>query len=142
LLSTQLQQLFNDYHQAFRDQNITKVLACYHLPCTLVTPDRLVLLTNISEASAEFEQIFSGLNSLAIHSFKALSASYGKITDNIIAANVHWQFVDQSNTIIADFCALYHIVKCEQQLKIVQVISHENEQAIALPFSLNLSETV
>lgn len=146
MLTTQLQQLFNGYHQAFKAQNITEVLSCYHLPCTLLTPDRLVLLDNEQAAVSEFTEIFSGINGLDIQSFKALEASYGMVNEAvdepIIMVNIHWQFFNASNEVLADFCALYHIIKIQQQLKIFQVISHENEQTINLPFSLTLLEII
>jgi len=142
VLSQQLQQLFNNYQQAFKAQNIKDVLACYQLPCTLVTPDRLVLLSTIVDAEQEFAQIFRGINNLGIQTFKATNASFTDINDNIFAVNIHWQFFDQKKAIIADFAALYHLIKNEQQLKIFQVISHENDPIITLPFSLNLIETV
>jgi len=142
LLATQLQNLFIQYHQAFRKQNIADALACYHFPCTLITPDRLVLLSNLKEAEQEFAQIFEGINNVNITSFKALEASYESINENIIAVNVHWQFFDDNQEIIADFSALYHILKNEQQFKIFQVISHEVESSLNLSFPLNLTETV
>lgn len=142
MLAKQLQNLFAQYHQAFKAQNIGKTIACYHFPCTLITPDRLVLLSNIKQAEQEFTQIFAGINRVNITSFKALEASYESINENIIAVNVHWQFFDKNNEIIADFYALYHILKNEQQFKIFQVISHEVESSINLSFPLNLTETV
>ena len=145
MLTIPLQQLFAHYHQAFKAQNIAEVLSCYQLPCTLLTPDRLVVLNNRLAAEDEFSEIFLGINSLGIKSFKALSASYDVITENaedaIIMTNIHWQFFNSKDEILADFCALYHIIKCQQQLKIFQVVSHENEPAIDLPFSLTLLET-
>jgi ketosteroid isomerase-like protein len=139
LLAEQLKKLFSDYQQAFKVQDIAAVLDCYQLPCTLVTPDRLVLLATIAEAEQEFAQIFSGINELAIQTFTATKASFGNINDNIIAVNIHWQFFAENETVIADFSALYHIVKNEQQFKIFQVISHENEPSITLPWPLELS---
>jgi predicted transcriptional regulator len=146
LLAQQLQQFFNHYHQAFKAQNIVDVLSCYHFPCTLVTPDRLVLLNNRQAAEVEFNEIFLGINRLGIQSFKALEASYDVINtddDNtILMVNIHWQFFNKEKDILADFAALYHIIKHQQQLNIFQVISHENEQVIDLPFSLTLLETI
>lgn len=140
MLKNQLEALFNYYHKAFKRQNISDVLNCYHFPCTLVTPDRLVLLKNVKEAAQEFDQIFTSINDLDIHTFKALDSSFEHICDSIIAVNIHWQFFNTRNDIIADFFALYHILKNEQKLKIFQVISHEVESSISLPFPLNLTE--
>ncbi|MBL4910657.1 MAG: hypothetical protein JKX78_11690 [Alteromonadaceae bacterium] len=150
LLAQQLQQLFNHYHQVFKAQNIDEVLGCYHLPCTLVTPDRLVVLNNKQAAEVEFKEIFTGINRLGIQSIKASEASYSVVNENvneniddaIIMVNIHWQFFTAEGEILADFAALYHIIKNQQQLKIFQVISHENEQTINLPFSLTLMETI
>lgn len=142
MLVTQLQNLFTQYHQAFKTQNIIDVLACYHLPCTLMTPDKLVLLSNTKEAEQEFIRIFEGINRVNITSFKAVNANFEPISESIIAVNIHWQFFDEKKEIIADFSALYHILKNEQQFKIFQVISHEVESSLHLSFPLNLTETV
>jgi len=145
LLTVQLQQLFSRYNQAFKTQSITEVLSCYQFPCTLITPDRIVLLANDEEAEQEFKQIFLGIDEASITSFKSLEASYAQISSDIVAVNVHWQFFASNDTIIADFYALYHILKSgitksEQQLKIFQVISHEVESSLTFPF--NLTEAV
>ncbi|PCI63522.1 MAG: hypothetical protein COB35_00270 [Gammaproteobacteria bacterium] len=145
MLDQQLKHLFSNYHQAFKAQNIDQVLAYYHLPCTLLTPDKLVLLSTKESFDLEFEKIFIGIKQAGITSFKALEASYAQINNDIVVVNVHWQFFAENDEIIADFYALYHILKSAitksgQQLKIFQVISHEVKSTLTFP--LNLTETV
>ena len=139
-LQAQLQQLFTEYYYAFKQQNIAEVLACYQLPCSLATPDRLVLLNSHQDGEQEFAQIFAGINELQITSFRSLSASFQPIDELLTQVNIHWQFSNANNEILADFAALYHIVKNKHRLAIFQVISHHNEPPIELPFSLTLTE--
>lgn len=141
LIVNQLQQLFKAYYQAFSTQNMVETLACYQLPCSLATPERIVFLANNTQAEQEFSQIFSWLEQAKVAYIEAGSASFTKINENIFMVNIYWFFLDQNKQVIADFAALYHVIKTNEQLKIFQVISHEIESSIQLPFPLTLGLT-
>jgi len=137
----QLHTLFKDYFQAFITKNVDKVLDCYQLPCTLATPERLVFLADEKQAQHEFSQIFTWLAQAKVEHIEAGSASYTYLNDSITLVNIYWFFLDQNKHVIADFAALYHVIKTNDQLKIFQVISHEIESSIQLSFPLTLGLT-
>ncbi len=141
IVKQQLQTLFKDYFQAFITKDVDKVLACYQLPCTLATPDRLLFLADEKQAKHEFLQIFSWLTQAEVEHIEAGSASYTLLNDSVVLVNIYWFFLDQNKQVIADFAALYHVIKMNDQLKIFQVISHEIESSIQLPFPLTLGLT-
>ncbi len=140
-MEQQLQILFKDYFQAFISQNVEGVLGCYQYPCTLVTPERLVFLADKKQAKQEFLQIFSWLTQAKVEHIEAGSASYTMLNDTIFLVNIYWFFLDQNKQVIADFAALYHVIKTNDHVKIFQVISHEIESSIHLPFPITLGLT-
>ena len=61
MLTDKIETLFNQYINAFSAYDIEQVRACYHLPCTLHTPDKVVLIENDADFDQEFSSIFNGL---------------------------------------------------------------------------------
>ncbi len=136
-----IENLFNNYLAAFKAYDLDAVIECYHLPCTLHTLDKIVMVNNIDDCRQEFASIFAQLKQANTSEIIARSASYLSIADNLLLACVDWDFIDGQGETFADFCAYYHIVKSEgeQKLKIINVVSHElsNSLSLATPFLIN-----
>jgi hypothetical protein len=138
----QIETLFDHYLAAFSNYDLDAVVACYHLPCTLHTPDKIVLVNNIDDCRQEFNGIFTQLKQANTAKITAEKASYMAINDNLLLACVDWTFIDEQGQIFADFCAYYHISilnNTEQKLAIVNVVSHEltNSLSLANVFSIS-----
>ena len=136
MLDKQLQLLFNNYLIGFKTYDIAKVEACYHLPCTLHTPDRVVLLTDKKMLQQEFADIFSQLQQTQTANIIPLNASYSVVNENLFLVCIDWQFMDQQQQIFTEFSAHYYLIKVNDELKIVNVVSHElnNSLNLASPF--------
>lgn len=133
-----VEQLFSVYLAAFKDYDLDKVTACYHLPCSLNTPDKVVLIKDIKACQQEFSDIFTQLKQANTADIKAQKASYALITENLLFACIDWEFIDEQGEIFADFCAIYHVALVENALKIINVVSHDlsNSLSLDIPFSL------
>jgi hypothetical protein len=146
-LKQNIEQLFGQYLTAFEAYDLDKVCACYHLPCTLSTPDRIVLLTDESQCRQEFSDIFVQLKQANTSKIIAQKASYMQISENLLLACVNWDFLDGNSQVFADFSAFYHISivsndsaeATNQELKIMNVVSHELSNAISLPHSFSVT---
>ena len=130
--------LFINYLSAFKAYDLDKVSACYHLPCTLNTPDKVILLKDTKTLLQEFNDIFIQLKQAKNSNIKADKASYSLLTENLLLACIDWAFFNEQGEIFADFCALYHLAIVENELKIINVVSHDlsNSLTLDVPFML------
>lgn len=146
ILKQKIEQLFGQYLAAFEAYDLDKVCACYHLPCTLSTPDRIVLLNDANQCKQEFGDIFVQLKQANTSKIITKKASYMQISDHLLLACVDWDFLDGNNQVFADFSAFYHISivstdsaeTTNQALKIMNVVSHELSNSISLPHSFSV----
>jgi hypothetical protein len=139
----QIETLFDDYLAAFRAYDLDTVVACYHLPCTLHTPDKIVLVSNIDECRQELNDIFTQLKQANTAKIVARKASYMSINDNLLLACVDWEFIGVDGQVFADFCAYYHISvsnSTKHRLAIVNVVSHELSNSLSLINEFSISD--
>ncbi len=138
----QIETLFNQYLAAFSAYDLEAVVACYHLPCTLHTPDKIVLVNSIDDCRQEFNNIFTQLKQANTAKIMARRASYMSINDDLLLVCVDWDFIDDQGQVFADFCAYYHISILdgpEQKLSIVNVVSHELSNSVPLANVFSIS---
>jgi hypothetical protein len=133
-------RLFNAYITAFKQYNLNDVVEFYHLPCTLHTPDKLVLLENEAECIKELENIFTQLKQANTRDILVSNASYTLVTDSVLLACVNWTFINEQGETFADFCAIYHLILIDNQLKIINVVSHELDNSITLDIPFELTD--
>ncbi len=133
-----IEQLFQRYVAAFHQQNMADIQRCYQLPCTLHTPDRVVLIDSAKAFAGEFIDIFTVLNHANIVRFIALKASFSHLNDKLILACVDWQFIDANEQVFTDFSAFYHLAMEDGQWRIFNVVSQELSRSIELNTPLNI----
>ena len=138
----QIKTLFDHYLAAFSAYDLDAVVACYHLPCTLHTPDKIVLVESIDDCRQELDDIFTQLKQANTAKIVAKKASYMSINNDLLLACIDWVFIDEQAQVFADFCAYYHLStlnRPEQKLAIVNVVSHElvNSLPLAKLFSIS-----
>ncbi|NQY89246.1 MAG: hypothetical protein HRT51_16160 [Colwellia sp.] len=139
----QIETLFDNYLSAFRSYDLDAVVACYHLPCTLHTPDKIVLVNNIDDCRQELNNIFTQLKQANTAKIIAQKSSYMSINDDLLLACVDWNFIDEQGQVFADFCAYYHISilnSPEQKLAIINVVSHELANSLSLAHEFSISD--
>jgi len=139
VLTLAIENLFNDYLIAFKSYNLDSVVKCYHLPCTLNTPDKIVLITSIDACRQEFTDIFAQLKAASTSKMIARKASYTLVTENLLLASIDWEFIDEQGEILADFCAIYHLAMVKDELKIINVVSHDLSNSLTLANELKLT---
>jgi len=137
MIKIKLQQLFKHYQNAFLHYDIDAVSSCYHLPCTLNTPDKLVLLSSPSDCQQEFGAIFTQLKEANIRDILAKKASFEQMGEQLYLVCIDWDFIDGQGQAFADFTAIYHVLDTGDALKIVNVVSHELESSLTLSVSLS-----
>ena len=137
-ISQSLVVLFKRYIKAFERFDASLALSCYKVPCSLSTPDDLKVLTSTATLVDEFSAIFSQLKEFGFAHVAASKASYQIVDSNLVMVAVHWQFFDQNQTMFTDFTALYHVLTCEDELKITNVISHEASHYVPLIENLTI----
>jgi hypothetical protein len=131
-IGIQLQQLFKSYQNAFLHCDIDGVSACYHLPCTLNTPDKIVLLSSQADCLEEFGTIFTQLKEAKTSNIIAKKASFEQVSKQVYLVCIDWDFIDGQGQVFADFTAIYHVLDNEGTLKIINVISHELDSSLTL----------
>ena len=138
----QIESLFDKYLAAFRVYDLDAVVACYHIPCILHTPDKIVLVNSIDDCQQELNDIFTQLKQAHTAKIVARKASYMSVNDDLLLACVEWEFVDEQGQVFADFCAYYHISilnSPKQKLAIVNVVSHELVNSLSLAHAFSIS---
>ena len=146
ILKQKVETLFSQYLAAFKAYNLNESCACYHLPCTLNTPDKVVLVENVEQCRQELNDIFTQLKQEKTSEIIAQKASFMQINENLLLVCIDWDFLDSNKQIFADFSAFYHITiisdnnagVINQTLKIVNVVSHELANSISLTHSFSV----
>ncbi len=138
MLEQALIKLFKDYISAFEQYNFTAARACYHLPCTLHTPDKIAYLSDSESFDKEFEEIFVVLKHAKTKKIIPTAASFNNSANSSVDICVDWAFIDDNDEIFADFTAFFHVIKIADKFKIVSVVSHDLTNSIELEFSLTL----
>jgi len=132
-----LQQLFKQYQDAFLQYDLDGVSSCYHLPCTLNTPDKVVLLSSVADCLTEFGAIFTQLKEAHTNDVIAKKASFEQMSEQLYLVCIDWDFIDGQGLVFADFVAIYHVLDTGDALKIVNVVSHDLESSLTLSESLS-----
>ena len=131
-----LKELFKNYQNAFLQCDLDGVSRCYHLPCTLNTPDKVVLLTNQSDCQQEFGAIFTQLKEAKTSDVIAKKAAFEQISKQVYLVCIDWDFIDGDGQVFADFTAIYHVLDVDGVLSIINVISHDLDSSLTLTESL------
>ena len=132
----QLIELFQMLAQSLADSELSKARRCYHLPCTLSTPDNVMLLTTETEFSEVYQAIFEQLKDQQLSGFKMLNSTYQKLTETVFLVNIDWQFFSDDEQLITEFAAIYHVSVIDKQVKIINAVSQDISQSLALSQSL------
>ncbi|WDE03243.1 hypothetical protein SG34_017780 [Thalassomonas viridans] len=127
-----LQTFFQSYLKGFLDFDFQAVQKCYQWPCTLNTPDKCVYIENLDDLAGEFNDIFSQLKQADTRDIRALKASFTPLNESLLLACVDWQFLNSKGEVFTDFSAIYHLQLAGGELKIINVISHDLSNSIAL----------
>ena len=136
-----IEKLFQRYLEAFHQQSMADTRKCYQLPCTLHTPDKVVLIENDKVFEQEFLDIFTVLSHAKITRFVALKASFSVLSENLMLACIDWQFIDSDDTVFTDFSAFYHLALNDGQWQIFNVVSQELSQSIILDNTFEIIDT-
>jgi len=132
MIKKKLQQFFKHYQQGFIHFNVNDVASCHHLPCTLNTPDKIVLLVEYADCIQEFNAIFVQLKAAKVINLEAKNTCYEKVSEQLYIVCIEWEFIDEQGDIFSDFTAVYHVLVVEELLKIVNVVSHELSNSLSL----------
>jgi len=127
-----LEQFFKYYQNAFIHYDINAVSHCYHLPCTLNTPDKIVLLNSQSDCHKEFNAIFTQLKEAKACNIIAKKSTFEQVSKQLYLVCIDWDFIDEQGQVFADFSAIYHVLENDDALKIINVISHELDSSLTL----------
>ena len=138
MLDQALIKLFKDYISAFEQYDLTAARACYQLPCTLHTPDKIAYLSSIEAFNKEFEEIFTVLKHANTQKIIPTLASYNLSVNSSVDICVDWTFIDDNNEVFADFTAFFHVIRVAEQFKIVSVVSHDLTNSVELPLQIQL----
>lgn len=140
MLKEKLEKLFSLYLAGFKKYDIEAVSECYHLPCTLHTHDRVVLLSEPAEFNREFDNIFAQLKLANTQNIVATRASYVNLTESLVLVCVDWDFINNQQEIFADFSAFYHVVVENDQASIVNVVSQDLSSSKTLAYPLTIKD--
>jgi hypothetical protein len=130
---------FQNYISAFKQFDLAAVQAFYQLPCTLHTPDKIAYLANSADFEREFIDVFTVLKHAKIQNIKVTKATFNESISGSIDVCVDWTFIDDNDEVFADFCAFYHVIKLEEKIKIISVVSHELSNSVELSSRLTIS---
>tara|TARA_R110000744_G_scaffold12317_7_gene36669 strand:- start:3812 stop:4276 length:465 start_codon:yes stop_codon:yes gene_type:complete len=139
MYKTAIEHLFQRYIKAFHQKNMADTQACYQLPCTLHTPDRVVLIESDTVFKREFIDIFTVLSHAETKRFVALKASFSVLSENLVLACIDWQFIGPKDEVFTDFSAFYHLALNDGQWLIFNVVSQELSQSVALDTAFDIA---
>ena len=140
MLTETIQKSLNRLQKGFYHFDLVMVMDCYHLPCTLNTPEKISVINTQAELKSEINRIFEQLRHECFARFELNNTSYMQLTENLSFATINWKFFDKSNQIFSEFSAFYHLSVKDKKLKIINATSHQicNEQNLSIPFALSV----
>jgi len=103
MLLADIQILFNNFQEGFLQFDLEKVVNCYHLPCTLNTPDKISVISTKEELENEVNGIFTQLSNECFTSVTLSNSSYMQLTEEITLASMDWKFFDKTNQVFLSF---------------------------------------
>jgi hypothetical protein len=144
VLVTKIEALFNKFQEGFNHFDLVKVIDCYHVPCTLNTPDKMSLINTTGELENEVDGIFAQLVNEHFVSFQLTNTSFMRLTDELIFVNMDWKFIDKHDQVFSEFSAFYHLTIKDKKLKIINVTSHQisNGKSLGIPFFLSIEHEI
>ena len=131
---------FNTYITALKQYDLQAICESYHFPCSLHTPDKIVLLNSINDCEKEFNVIFEQLKQAKMSNVNTNNLSYSNVSQSLLLVNIDWEFIDEHGEIFADFCAVYHVLLINKAFKIINVVSHELSNSLVLDNVLEISK--
>ncbi len=137
-MQKKLEKLFQQYIEAFSEYDLNKVARCYQLPCSLSTPDRMIVVENEHAFNQEFSDIFQQLLQANTQQINALNASYLALNSHLALTCVDWAFINDEGETFADFSAFYHIDIREDNGKIISVSSFDLSQSQQFSSTLDI----
>jgi len=144
MFTKDIQSLFNNFQLGFKVFDLNLVTACYNLPCTLNTPDKISVIKTKLALEDEVNDIFSQLKNEGFDRLELKNSSCMQLTDEIILVNIDWKFYDNTNQVFSEFSAFYHLVCAnDKKVKIINATSHQisNSQRLQTSFSLKDNQT-
>ena len=126
----QLSNFINQYTHCFKTYDLNALKNHYKLGCTLSTPDKLVLIETETDFACEFEQIFTQLKAANTANFLFSNISYTRLNTSTIVLGGTWVFSNNLKEAFAEFYACYHLIKENEKIKIISVVSHDISNAI------------
>lgn len=137
-MNQSLSAFFKAYINAFFHYNTDEVKSFYQLPCTLNTPEQLLVLTQ-NTIDEELTKIFNQLKAANLSGMKMFNSSYDEVTESLAVVNISWQLFTEDEQLYTEFFALYHVVNIEGSWKILNINSQALEQSVALTQTLDLN---
>jgi hypothetical protein len=138
MITSELVNLFKNYIAGFKSYDLAAVKNCYHLPCSLHTPDKIAYLPTSKDFKEEFLNVFVVLKQGCTKDIRVTKATFSECVNGSVDICIDWQFIDDKNEVFADFCAFYHVIKFENKYKIISVISHDLSNSVELSSVLEL----
>jgi len=144
MITADITKLFNGFQKGFNYFDLAKVVDCYHLPCTLNTPDKMSLINTKTELEQETNNIFEQLTNECFARFELSNTSFTPLTDDLLLASINWRFIDKANQVFSEFSAFYHLSIKDKKLKIINATSHQisNSKNLSIPFTLTVENGI
>ncbi|MBB6542253.1 hypothetical protein [Thalassotalea piscium] len=139
-IEEKLAVFFQGYITCFKDYDIDNLKKYYQLPCTLSTPDKLILVQSTEAFMQEFSEIFMQLKNANTNDFNFSQITYTEVNNALTVVGGQWTFINDQQEVFAAFFACYHILAENNSFKIVNVMSHEVENSVTFAEKLTLSE--
>jgi hypothetical protein len=137
-LTSKIEQFFHVFIDGFKTNNINQLQACYHFPCTLNTPEHIDIIINKEQLAVYLDAIFVQLENEQFSQLQISNAHYTLMNNELILASIDWVFVDDAGDVFSHFSAFYHLACKNNQLFIINAVSHDikNSQKLMVPFHL------
>ena len=140
ITSHNLSVFFQHYVSAFTAQHTETLVNCYQIPCTLSSPDNVVLISTEKQLIETLVDANSQINQANIAGVKLLDSSYQSLSDDLFLVNIGWQLLTQDNQVYTEFCAIYYVAVINNKLKIININSQELSQSLNLANTLTLKK--
>ncbi|WP_448565456.1 hypothetical protein [Thalassotalea ganghwensis] len=128
------------YIDNFKCLDIEALSGCYQFPCTLSTPDELMLLTNEKELLAQFSDIRQQVQQADVNCITCSNISFSKVCENITLLGMTWLLQTASGQVLSHFFACYHLVTINEHYRIFNVVSQEAEKAVVLSTAITFDK--
>jgi len=131
-LEQEVDQLFIDYFNDFSNLDLKSIVSYFHLPCTFIVPQGILVFTSVSEVEGFWAPRFDDLKKQGFGRTERAEFSFKVLNDNTAMASSKAVRYTKDGSELERRGATFAVRKTDDGWKIVTLIHHSPDNVIQM----------